>query len=221
MTPPSFSPALFRFLRELRDHNDREWFEANRARYEADLKDPMQAFIMAFDGPLRRLSRYYAADPRTSMFRIHRDTRFSRDKSPYKLNVGAQFRHVQCAKDVHAPGFYLQLEPGNCFAAAGIWHPDAEALRKIRARIVSHEKAWKALKRAGIEVQGEALKRVPSGFPTDHPCAEDLKLKDIFTVAPLTEKEVCAPDFLDRYLARCRQGAPLVRFLAEALELPW
>jgi uncharacterized protein (TIGR02453 family) len=221
MTTPSFSPALFRFLRELRDHNDRDWFEANRARYEADVKAPMQAFILALDAPLRRLSRHYAADPRSSLFRIHRDTRFSRDKSPYKLHVGAQFRHLQCAKDVHAPGFYLQLEPGNCFAAAGIWHPDGEALRAIRARIVAQEKAWRVLRKAGLEVQGEALKRVPAGFPSDHPFADDLRLKDLYVVSAFTEKEACSPGFLAHYLDLCREGAPLVRFLVEALELPW
>lgn len=219
--PTFFTPALFRFLRELKAHNEREWFQANRSRYEAEVREPMLAFIMALDQPLRRISRHYAADPRTSMFRIYRDTRFSKDKTPYKTHVGAQFRHVACSKDVHAPGFYLHLEPGECLVASGIWHPDADALRKVRERIVSHEKAWKALKKAGLEVQGEALKRVPSGFPADHPFAEDLKLKDFYTATALTDREVCAPDFLERVAGICRQDAPLLRFLAEALELPW
>lgn len=216
-----FTPELFRFLRELKANNEREWFQAQKDRYDADVKTPMAAFCMALDPALRRISRYYAADPRTSIFRIHRDTRFSKDKSPYKTHVGAQFRPLACAKDVHAPGFYLQLEPGNCFAATGIWRPDAPVLAKIRERIVSDTKAWKAIQKAGIDVQGEALKRIPAGFAADHPFAEDLKLKDFYAVTPFTEAEACAPDFLERYLAIAEKGAPLMRFLAEAVDLPW
>ncbi len=216
-----FTPALFDFLRELKANNEREWFQAQKDRFDADVKAPMVAFCMALDPALQGVSRFYSADPRTSIFRIHRDTRFSRDKSPYKLHVGAQFRPLACAKDVHAPGFYLQLEPDNCFAATGIWRPDSDALGRIRERIASDEKAWKAVKKAGLEIQGEALKRVPTGFPVTHPCAEDLKRKDFYTVTPITEREVCAPEFLDRYLTICRKGAPLMRFLAEAVDLPW
>ncbi len=219
-----FPPTLFRFLSELAVHNDREWFQAHRERFEADVRGPMQAFILAFAEPLRSLSPHYLADPRPSggsMFRIFRDTRFSRDKSPYKTNVGAQFRHQECSKDVHSPGFYLHLEPGGCFMSAGLWHPDPESLRKVRARIVSHAREWKALRASGLEVSGEALKRVPSGFDPAHPLAEDLKLKDFYTSTPFTETQVCAPGFLGRFTEACRLNAPLMRFLSRALELPY
>jgi uncharacterized protein (TIGR02453 family) len=219
-----FSERLFRFLRELKQHNDREWFQANKARFDADVKEPMLAFIMAFADPLQRINRNYFADPRPvggSMFRIFRDARFSKDKSPYKTNVGAQFRHRECSKDVHSPGFYLHLEPEGCFIAAGLWHPDPESLRKVRERIVSHTREWKALPSRGIEVLGDALKRVPQGFDPDHPCAEHLKLKDFYTDIPLTEREICAPDFLERFTASCQRNAPLMAFLTKALDLPW
>ncbi|HWQ08093.1 MAG TPA: TIGR02453 family protein, partial [Holophaga sp.] len=201
-----------------------EWFQANKARFEADVREPMLGFIMAFAEPLRRINQHFVADPRPaggSMFRIFRDTRFARDKSPYKTNVGAQFRHQDCTKDVHAPGFYLHLEPGASFVSAGLWRPDGDALRQVRERIVARTKEWKALQDGGLEVQGEALKRVPQGFDPAHPFAEDLKLKDFYTHVPLSDREVCAPDFLERFAEACRRNAPLVAFLTKALALPW
>lgn len=221
---PGFSPALFKFLGDLKRHNDRDWFQTNRDRYEAEVKGPVQAFILAFAEPLEGISRHFLADARGnggSMFRINRDIRFSPNKDPYKTNVGAQFRHRDCTRDAHSPGFYLHLEPGASFASAGSWHPDPEALRRIRERIVSHTRAWKALGDGGLAVGGEALKRVPAGFDPGHPFAEDLKLKDFYTYTPLTDHEVCAADFLERFTAICRGNAPLVAFLAKALDLPW
>lgn len=221
---PFFTPALFRFLRDLGKNNDREWFQANKTRFDEEVREPMLAFIMALAEPLRTVSPHVLADPRPSggsMFRIFRDTRFSKDKSPYKTNVGAQFRHGSCPKDVHAPGYYLHLEPGGCFMSAGIWHPDGDALRRIRERIAIQGKAWQALAKAGLQVEGESLQRVPQGFDPQHPLAEALKLKDFYTGTALTEKEVCAPDFLDRYVDHCRRNLPLMAFLAKALDLPW
>jgi len=219
-----FTPALFRFLAELAVHNEKAWFQAHRERFEAEVRGPMQAFILAFAEPLAGLSPHFLADPRPSggsMFRIFRDTRFSRDKSPYKTNVGAQFRHRDDSRDVHAPGFYLHLEPGGCFMSAGIWRPDPESLRKVREHMVGHAREWQALREKGIEVGGESLKRVPRGFDPAHPLAEDLKLKDFYTSIPLTERQVCAPDFLERFTEVCRRDEPLMRFLTRALELPY
>jgi uncharacterized protein (TIGR02453 family) len=216
-----FDERLFRFLRELKAHNDREWFLAHKPRFEAEVKEPMLAFIMAFADPLQRLNQHYLADPRRSMFRIFRDTRFAKDKSPYKTNVGAHFRHQDCSKDVHSPGFYLHLEPGECFVATGLWHPEPESLHKVRQRIVERTKEWQALEAGGLQVQGDALKRAPQGFDPEHPCLEALKLKDFYTHTPLTEREVCAPDFLERFTGICRKDAPLAAFLTKALDLPW
>ena len=109
---PHFTPALFKFLRELNKNNTREWFQANKDRYETDVRNPMLGFIADFAPYLEGLSPQFVAEPRRSggsMFRIHRDTRFSKDKSPYKTHAAAQFGHAR-GKDVHAPGFYLHLE---------------------------------------------------------------------------------------------------------------
>jgi len=121
MASAHFSPALFGFLAELAANNERGWFEANRARYRAELRDPMLRFIEDFAPRLAAISPHFVADPRPnggSLFRVHRDVRFARDKRPYKTNAGAHFRHA-AARDAHAPGFYLHLEPGTVFAGGG------------------------------------------------------------------------------------------------------
>ena len=155
------------------------------------------------------------------MFRIYRDTRFSLDKTPYKTHLGAQFRHQSSSEGVHGPGFYLHLEASNSFAGGGLWHPEPEPLRQVRERIVNHSKEWKTLRESGIEIEGEALKRVPQGFDPKHPLAEDLKLKDFYTSTAFTDKQVCSHDFLDRVAQAFRDAAPLVKFMTKAIDLPW
>ncbi len=219
-----FGAGLFRFLNELKADNKRDWFEDNRERYERDVKGPMLRFIDDFAKPLRSISPNFKADSRPvggSMFRIHRDIRFSKDKSPYKTNVGAQFPHRKGGRDAHAPGFYLHLEPGRSFGGGGLWHPDPEALRQVRQRIVERSTEWRRVRQSGIAVEGEALKRVPAGYDPDHPFAEDLKLKDLYTMARFTDRQVCSPDFMQRFLAACRAASPLVAFLTRSLSLPW
>ena len=218
-------PGLFRFLKDMKAHNDREWFSENKARYEAEARDAMLRFIAEFSGPLSSISKHFIADPRPSggsMFRIYRDTRFSKDKSPYKTHLAAHFPHRTVnAGGVHGPGFYLHLEPSGSFAGGGLWHPDAESLLKVRQAIATKPAAWKALRKSGLEIEGEALMRVPQGFASTHPFAEDLKLKDFYTTSSFTNAQVVAPDFLDQVAGACRSAAPLVAFLCKALDLPW
>ena len=218
------APDMFRFLRELKANNKREWFEANRDRYEMHVKEPMLRFISDFGRQLKTISPHFSADPRPvggSMFRIHRDIRFSRDKSPYKTHVGAHFPHVGSGKDAHAPGFYLHLQPGNSFGGGGLWHPDGAALKKVRDRIVERSKEWGKIRKTGVTIEGDSLKRPPAGYDPKHPFADDLKLKDYYITAEFSDREVCAPDFMDRYLQDCRSAVPLVEFLTKALGLPW
>ncbi len=231
MTPtPYFEPSLFEFLTALRLNNHREWFQAHKAHYEAVVRDPMRRFITDFGPHLRTLSDRFVADPRAnggSMFRIYRDVRFSKDKSPYKTNVGVQFRH-QASRDAHAPGFYLHLEPDLVFAGAGVWHPGSEALARIRDAIVEYPQQWRrvtssqALRAVGsLGLGGDSLKRPPQGYDPAHPLIDDLKRKDFVLRAPFTEAQVCAPDFLEAFTRTCQAFAPLTRFLTTALELPW
>jgi uncharacterized protein (TIGR02453 family) len=215
--------ALFEFLRELADNNERPWFQANKARYERDVRDAMVDFMEDLEPHLHKISKNLVVDPRPqggSMMRIFRDTRFSRDKSPYKTNVGVHFS-LAAAKDIHAPGFYLNIQPDQSYAAAGCWHPDPTTLGKIRQGIVEQPKAWKKVHEAGIKLEGDALKRVPSGFAADHPYAEDLKRKDFVTSIPLTEKEITSKNFPELYAKKCAEMAPLMKYLARALEVPF
>jgi len=215
------SRDLFVFLAELSRHNNREWFKANKDRYLAEVRDPMLAFIASIAAPLNRISRHIVVDPRPSagsLMRIYRDTRFSRDKTPYKTNVGIHFG-VKASRDFEAPGYYLHLEPGEVFMGAGIWHPGADALRAIRTAIVKDPRAWQVAKRGGLTHDEATLKRPPRGFDPDHPLIDDLKRLSFTSGARFSERQACAPDFAARFAATCRREAPLMRFLARAMGL--
>jgi len=226
---PYITPKLFKFFCDLKKNNDREWFEANKQRYEDDVRTPLLAFIDDFAEPLYKISPHFRADARKvggSLFRIFRDVRFSKDKSPYKTQAGVHFRHEN-AKDAYAPGFYLHLEPGEVFISAGIWHPETAVARQIRAAILEHPDRWKkAMKSAaftkyGYSLAGESLKRPPAGVEKDHPLLDDLKRKDFIAVAERTEKDACAPGFPKFFAERCKSTSAFVKFLSEAVEQPF
>jgi uncharacterized protein (TIGR02453 family) len=225
---PSFTPELFSFLAELRANNNREWFAANKHRYEEHVLDPALGFIEAFAPHLEKISPHFRADARPSggsLFRIYRDTRFSKDKTPYKTNVGIHFRHER-AQDVNAPGFYLHLGPGEVFAGGGIWHPPTDAATHIREAIVATPERWRRATREGafakrLELGGDSLKRVPSWADSAHPFADDLKRKDFFGWAQLSEADVVAPDFVREYAQIGLAAAPLMQFLCDALDVPY
>lgn len=221
---PHFTPRLFAFLKELKAHNDRAWFEENRGRYEEHLLDPALRFVSDFGPRLKRLSPHFEAIPKTvggSLFRIYRDTRFSNDKSPYKTHVGIRFSHRR-AKEVQAPVFYLHLEPGACFAGLGVYHPDRDTLARVRETITEQPEAWRRVLAEPAVANtfrqgGDTLKRPPKGFDPEHPLIDDLKRKDFVAYAELADEEVTAPGFLDSYAGLCRAGAGYVRFLCRAV----
>ncbi len=223
-----FGPKFFKFLRELRDNNCREWFLANKERYELDVRDPCLQFIVDFAARLQDISEHFRADPRPvggSLFRVYRDVRFSKDKRPYKTMAAMHFHH-EVRKDAHAPGFYLHLEPGNVFMGTGFWHPDTATLARIREALVAHSTRWKQVLsnrefKAALTLWGESLKRPPAGYDAKHPLIEDLKRKDFIAMAPLSEDEACAPGFMDRFTELCQVAAPFTKFLTTAAGLPW
>jgi uncharacterized protein (TIGR02453 family) len=217
----AFPPELFAFLTDLKAHNDRDWFNANKDRYERHVLEPALDFVEAMVPRLDAISPHFLADPRRtggSLFRIHRDTRFSKDKSPYKTTVGLFFRHER-AKETAAPGFYLHLAPGDVFAGSGIWHPDPPALKRIREAIAAEPDAWRAAT-GGQTVIGHGLKRAPKGFDPGHPLIEDIKRKDFGTVARLSERDATRPGFDAEYARLCASALPFMRFLGEALDVP-
>ena len=223
MASALITPELFRFLTELRAHNERTWFEANKACYLSRVRDPALAFVEAVGPDLIAISPHIVADPRPSggsLLRIYRDTRFSRDKTPYKTNVGLRFPHG-AGKDIHGPGYYLHLAPGEVFMGAGMWHPDPDALHAVREAIVKDPKGWRRAQRSPLTHTGESLRRAPRGFDPEHPLVEDLKRTSFTTGRRFTEKQACAPGFPKLFLGACRQEAPLMKFLANALGLPF
>lgn len=221
-----FSSDTIAFLSELAANNDRAWFNENKARYERVLRDPALAFIDAVAPGLERISKRFVASSQRSggsLMRIYRDTRFSRNKQPYKTNIGIQFRH-ELGKDVHAPGFYVHVEPGHCFVGAGIWHPDADALDAIRARIADAPHLWRRARDADsfagrFELVGERLKRMPRGYAADHSMADDLRRKDFIGTCIYEIGEITEPEFVDYVLECFADAKPLMRFLCRALEL--
>lgn len=223
-----FTPKLFGFLKDLAENNDREWFKANRDAYERYVQEPALDFITDFAGPLSRISEHFVADSRAvggSLFRIQRDTRFSRDKTPYKQNTGLQFRHIR-GRDVHAPGFYLHLQPGECFMGVGLWRPETGIAYAIRTAISDDPARWKRVSRAKrfnevFSLGGDQLKRPPKGFDPDHPLLDDLKRKDFIASARLTHRDVVSNHFLDDFAANCRRAAPFMGFLCEAVGVPF
>ncbi len=232
MQPSPFSPELFAFFRDLRANNEKEWFEASRDRYEDHVLEPSKVFVLAFRPRLREISPEFRAEPRVrggSLFRIHTNRRFNPDRPPYKTHAGIQFRHRR-GGDVHAPGFYLHLEPtggteggeGGCFVGLGIWRPDRDALTAIREAIVEDPDGWIDASqgdrfRGAFRPGGDSLKRGPVGFDRDHPLIDDIKRKDFIAVAELTEDDVVADGFVERFADRCAAGAPFVRWLCEAV----
>ena len=223
-----FRPALFEFLSELTENNNREWFQANKARYDRDVRDALANFVADFGERLQEISPHMVADPRPSggsVFRIYRDVRFSKDKSPYKTNAGIHFRH-EVGREVHGPGLYLHLQPGSVFAGVGIWRPNSSTVGKIRDAIVANPGRWtRIVGDAGFasaySLESEALKRAPRGIDPDHPLIEHLKLKSFVAVTGFTEEEACSPDFIDVYVDACRTASPFAEFLTTAIGLDW
>ena len=223
-----FTLALFEFLAELSMNNNREWFQANKARYERDVRNPLLDFVADFGERLRAISPHMVADPRASggsMFRIYRDVRFSKDKSPYKTNAGAHFRH-EVGREVHGPGFYLHLQPGSCFGGAGIWMPNSATLGKIRGAIVENPGRWERIVgdeafESRFNLEGDSLKRAPRGIDPDHPLIEYLKLKSFAAGTSFDEDDVISPGFIDIYTDACRTAAPFSEFLTRAVGLDW
>lgn len=218
--PVYFTPELFDFFSRLKRNNNRDWFQAHRNEYEACVRQPALRFITDFAAPLCEITPYLVADPRSSrgsLFRIYRDTRFSYDKRPYKTHVAMRFSHG--GKDVHSPGFYLHLEAGGCFAAAGLWHPEPPTLLKVRSAIVSRPEEWRAVHKLLNWDDASKLSRPPRGFPADHEFVDDLKLRDLGTAVDFIDKQVCSSKFMSIFAAACRGMSPVAAFLSSAVGL--
>jgi len=224
----TFEPSLFRFLKQLAQNNNRAWFQENKTRYENDVREPSLAFIRAFRPHLKKISEYFTAVDRRSggsLMRVYRDTRFHDAGEPYKTNVGIQFRH-ELGRDIHAPGFYVHLEPGTCFLAAGLWRPESAILRKVREAIVDNPARWRRVSndkkfRTSFILDGDSLKKCPLGFSVDHPCIEDLRRTDFIAVANLDDSTTLQKTFIGNTAQAFTVAKPFMRFLCDAMNIPF
>jgi uncharacterized protein (TIGR02453 family) len=226
MPPSYFTPATFRFLRALDRHNNREWFHAHKDHYERHVREPFLQLISDLQEPLAKISAHYRADPRKnggSLFRIYRDTRYSNNKLPYKPWQGSRFFHER-RREIEAPSFYLHIQPGECFAGGGLWHPEPDALKHIREFLADNPSTWKhathsKVFREYLRMGGESLIRPPRGYDPAHELIDDLKRKSFFAVADFTEELACSGELLPWVVATFRRSAPLVDYLCAAQEL--
>jgi uncharacterized protein (TIGR02453 family) len=224
-----FTRASLSFFKGLARNNDKQWFEAHRDEYENEVREPMRDLIEEMDARFKRLAPEIGGDPKRSMFRIHRDIRFSRDKSPYKTHAACWFNHRRASPKVGgeadggSAGFYFHLQPGKSMVGAGLWMPPRPQLAKLRDAIVEDHEVFDRTVRSlttrfgGLDTEHGMLKRMPRGYAEDHPAAKWLRYQSFTSGRVLKDSDVIGPQ-LPSLLAREFEGLlPLVRWLNEAL----
>ena len=210
------------FLRKLKRNNDRRWFGTHRTQYEEFVKLPMQSLIAALALKMHDYAPEYDTDPKRAMFRIYRDTRFSRDKTPYKTHVAANFAPKGMSKG--DGGLYVHIEPGEIYIGGGIYMPSSDQLKKIRGAIATRSEEFlgivnhRAFRRTYESISGERLTRVPQGFDRDHPMKEYLVLKQFYAGASLDESLCFTSAFISIVHTHFRIILPLVEFLNSAIK---
>jgi uncharacterized protein (TIGR02453 family) len=228
-----FSKHSLEFLKSLKRHNNKAWFEAHRSDYEEHVREPMRTLIAEMDARLARFAPEIAADPRRSMFRIHRDIRFSKDKSPYKTNAACWFFHAGASRQVGqeaeggSAGFYFHLEPGAAFAGGGLWRPPRGLLAKLREGIAEDPKGFQKIvtarpvvTRFGGLSSEDVLRRMPGGYGEDDPGAQWLKHQSFTLGRRLTDAQVTSTRLPDLLEADFALMTPLVRWLNQTIGLP-
>jgi len=219
-----FYPETIRFLEQLAANNNREWFQEHKGRYEEQVLDVALRFIQSMQDPLADIAPRFVAVPTRvggSLMRVYRDTRFSKNKTPYKTNIGIQFRHER-AKDVHSPGYYVHVAPDQAFIGVGMWRPDSDPLRRIRERIATRPAEWKRVQndrsfKRQFELGGESLVRPPRGFDKDHECIDDIRRKSFIAVKELKTKDCLKLQFQRNVESSFGAAEPFMRFLCDAV----
>jgi len=217
-----FTEKTTGFLRALKRHNTREWFQAHRADYEAHVRGPMTALVERMGPELARFAPELVASPRLSLYRVHRDTRFSPDKTPFKTHAAAIFPCRGLPKHSGA-GLYVEVAPERVLIAGGTYAPEPPDLHAIREHIARDFRRFRSIvespvfRRAFGALEGDRLQRTPRGYPADHPAAEYLKLKQFLAWREYPAAFAANPRFFRELVGRFRQMAPLVRFLNEPL----
>lgn len=222
MPTPCFSARSLRFLRALRRHNRRDWFNAHRDEYELYLRQPAADIITRLAEDFRDFAPELVASPKTSMYRIYRDVRFSENKAPYKTHVAAVFPARGLAKH-EAAGLYFHVSPDEVWIGGGMYAPPTAGLQAVREHIAGSPGRLRALvespafRRDVGRLEGERLQRVPRGFAKDHPAGEYLRFKQFLAGRDFPSEIATSQRFYRTLLRVFRRVAPLVRFLNEPL----
>ena len=211
------------FMKRLKRNNNRPWFEKHKIEYESFVKLPMQSLIAALQPHFQKFGPEFDVNPKRSLFRIYRDVRFSKDKTPYKTHAAAHFVLRGKPKGVEGSGYYLHIEPGEVYLGGGIYMPDGDQLKKIRRSIADHSDQFLGIlhqtrfKKEFGKLEGEKLQRVPQGYEPEHPMAEWLKQKQFFVWVEWPESKCMKKDFVDEVARVYEAAAPLIRFLNGAM----
>ena len=210
--------ATLTFLRALKRNNRREWFQARKERFETDVRAPMLAIIERLAVDMRDIAPEIVVNPKTAMYRIYRDTRFSENKTPYKTHVAAVFPSRGLPKHEGA-GLYFHVSPDEVWIGGGMYAPQPPQLQAVREHIAANVRQLRAIvespgfRRHLGELEGERLQRVPRGFPKEHQAAEFLKYRQFLAGRELPPAVATSPTFYSTILTTFRQVAPLARFL--------
>jgi len=226
MPEPIFNQQSFDFLQQLAKNNNRAWFNQHKDRYEETIRGPALVLIEAMQANIQAISPYFNAVAKKnggSLMRVYRDTRFSKDKTPYKINIGIQFKH-NSAKDVHAPAFYLHIANDECFLGAGIWRPSGPALAKIREMISDSPRSWENITNSTdfqryFSLSGDRLKTYPRGYDKNHPMIHDLRRKDFIAIHPLSTEQVLSESLIQTISQTYEASTDFMDYLCNALEL--
>ena len=213
-----FTRKSVSFLRALKRNNDRDWFKARRDQYDQHVRDPMIAVVEQLAGDFRAFAPELIASPRQSLFRVYRDTRFSENKKPLKTHAAAVFRTRDLPKPQGA-GLYFEIAPGWVWAGGGMWRPEPFELVRLREHIAD---TWpemeqiaggRAFRARFTALAGDAMTRVPRGYPRDHPAAAYLKLRQFYGGAEFPASLAYSREFYPTLVATFKALMPLVRFL--------
>jgi len=217
-----FPPEMVKFFRSLRRNNRREWFQPRKHLFEQHVKAPMLDLLGAINTELAKFAPEYVTEPKSAIFRIYRDTRFSADKTPYKTHVAASFAR-RGGERMGAGGFYFSVSNEGIEVAAGIWHPERDVMLAVRNHIAeTHEElsrilANKKSRKLAGELKGDALSRSPKGFDPAHPAAEFIKMKDWILDVTLDAGLATTPQLHRAIVERFRAMAPLLAYLNRPL----
>ena len=211
--------SVFDFLKDIKENNNREWFAENKTRYQKQHEFAV-SFADSLINKMQTVDSIETPSGKKSIFRIYKDVRFSKDKSPYKINIGGGLSR---ATKYLRGGYYFHIEPGNCFAGGGFWAPNADDLKHIREQIAADPQPLREILASDEfinhfgELQGEKLKSAPKGFDKNHPAIDLLNFKQFLLMKTFTDEEVMSEHYLETLFETFKAMRPFFDYMSEIL----